>query len=59
MAVTGGISFFRLAILLRLSANANGLRIVLVEVEQECEVTIGMREANWVYRETPLPVVHG
>ena len=59
MAVAGGISFFRLAILLRLPTNANGLRIVLVEVEQKCEVAISMWEANWVYRETPLPVVHG
>ena len=59
MAVAGGISFFGLAILLRLPTNANGLRIVLVEVEQESEVAIGMWETDWVYRETPLPVVHG
>jgi hypothetical protein len=32
---------------------------VLVEVEQESEVAIGMWETNWVYRETPLPVVNG
>ena len=59
MAVACGISFFRLTILLRLPTNADGLRVVLVEVEKECEVTIGMREANGVKRETPLPVVHG
>jgi hypothetical protein len=48
MAVAGGISFFGLAILLRLPTNANSLRIVLVEVEQESEVAIGMWETNWV-----------
>ena len=48
MAVACGISFFRLTILLRLPTNADGLRVVLVEVEKECEVTIGMREANGV-----------
>lgn len=58
MAVTGGISLLRLAILFCLSTNANSLRIVLVEIEKECEVAIGVWEANWVERETPLPVVH-
>ena len=58
MAVTGGISFLWLAILFCLSTNTNSLRIVLVEVEKECEVAIGVWEANWVERETPLPVVH-